>query len=79
MDGLVKCNIHTNWRNAQLHSGGVWITRDHRDIVGHHAHDAFTCSTDRYIGDAVSDLGSTKHERFSCAGGGDWLRFTRVN
>lgn len=26
--GVIKCNIHANWRNAYLHSGVAWIARD---------------------------------------------------
>ncbi|XP_013679317.2 uncharacterized protein LOC106383806 [Brassica napus] len=45
--GTVKCNIHSNWRNAKLHSGGAFMIRDHRGDVLHHAREAFTFSPDR--------------------------------
>ncbi|XP_009127418.1 uncharacterized protein LOC103852254 [Brassica rapa] len=45
--GSVKCNIHSNWRNAKLHSGGAFIIRDHSGNVLHHARDAFTFSPNR--------------------------------
>ena len=45
--GTVKCNIHSNWRNAKLHSGGAFMIHDHRGDVLHHAREAFTFSPDR--------------------------------
>lgn len=47
--GFVKCNIHANWRNASLHSGGAFILRDSTGNVLHHARDAFTFSPNRLI------------------------------
>jgi len=38
--GLVKCNMHANWRNDRYLTGGAWITRDHRGEVGMHTRDA---------------------------------------
>ncbi|CAN6841129.1 unnamed protein product [Brassica oleracea] len=45
--GTVKCNIHSYWRNAKLHSGGAFMIRDHIGDVLHHAREAFTFSPDR--------------------------------
>ena len=45
--GFAKCNIHANWRNAKLHSGGAFIIRDSSGNVLHHARDAFTFSPNR--------------------------------
>ncbi|KAF3542164.1 hypothetical protein F2Q69_00022007 [Brassica cretica] len=42
--GYVKCNIHSNWRNAKLHSGVAYIIRDPSGNVLHHARDALTFS-----------------------------------
>ncbi|KAL0729491.1 hypothetical protein Bca4012_025584 [Brassica carinata] len=47
MHGFAKCNIHANWRNARLHSGGVFVIRDHTGNVLHHARKAFTFSPNR--------------------------------
>ncbi|KAF3541549.1 hypothetical protein F2Q69_00020806 [Brassica cretica] len=47
LTGTVKCNIHSNWRNAKLHSGGAYVIRDHRGDVLHHAREAFTFSPNR--------------------------------
>jgi len=38
--GLVKCNMHANWRNDRYLTGGAWITRDHRGEFGMHTRDA---------------------------------------
>ena len=45
--GLVKCNMHANWRNDRYLTGGAWITRDHRGEVGMHTRDALLPSPDR--------------------------------
>ncbi|CAN6862808.1 unnamed protein product [Brassica oleracea var. botrytis] len=45
--GLVKCNMHANWRNDRYLTGGAWITRDHRGEVGMHARVALLPSPDR--------------------------------
>lgn len=37
-----KYNIHANWRNVKLHSGGAFITRDHSGNFLHHAREALT-------------------------------------
>ncbi|KAF3490152.1 hypothetical protein F2Q69_00054988 [Brassica cretica] len=38
--GFAKCsNIHANWRNAKLHSGGAFIIRDASGNVLHHVKD----------------------------------------
>ncbi|CAH2079673.1 unnamed protein product, partial [Thlaspi arvense] len=47
--GTIKCNIHANWHNRNLHSGGSWIVRDHTGNVIFHAKDAFTRSPNRLI------------------------------
>ncbi|CAN6983883.1 unnamed protein product, partial [Brassica oleracea var. botrytis] len=47
--GVVKCNVHINWRNGVLQSGGAWIARDHTGNVLFHGHDAFTSSPSRLI------------------------------
>lgn len=47
INGFMKCNIHVNWRNAKLHSGGSFIIRDSSGNVLHHARDAFTFSPNR--------------------------------
>ncbi|KAF3536980.1 hypothetical protein F2Q69_00019599 [Brassica cretica] len=40
LTGTVKCNIHSNWRNAKLHSGGAYVIHDHRGCcVGSDLHD----------------------------------------
>lgn len=44
--GRIKCNLNANW---SLHSGGVWIARDHSGDVLFHAREAFTCSPNRII------------------------------
>lgn len=49
INGFVKCNIHANWRNATLHSGGAFILRDSTGNVLHRAKDAFTFSPNRLI------------------------------
>ena len=46
MDGVLKCNIYSNWRNAYW---GAWITRDNTGNVRHHARDAFTCSLTKFM------------------------------
>ncbi|KAG2314749.1 hypothetical protein Bca4012_065559 [Brassica carinata] len=46
-EGTAKCNIHANWRNARLHSGGFFFICDHRGNVLHHARGAFTFSPNR--------------------------------
>lgn len=47
MVSQIKYNIHTNRRNAQLHSGVAWISRDHTGMVCHHARGSQTGSPDR--------------------------------
>ncbi|CAH2078665.1 unnamed protein product [Thlaspi arvense] len=46
---MLKCNLHANWRNSELHSVGAWIARDHRGNVRFHAREAFTNSPNRMI------------------------------
>lgn len=67
--GTSKCNIHANWRNANLHSGIAWIARDHRGNVTHHARDAIVHAPNRFIAElrcvittmtSMVDLGVTK-------------------
>ncbi|WZZ66938.1 hypothetical protein YC2023_078308 [Brassica napus] len=47
MQYQVKCNIHANWRNKLNCGGGSWITKDHQEKVGDHAHEAVTSYHDR--------------------------------
>ncbi|XP_018453887.1 uncharacterized protein LOC108825041 [Raphanus sativus] len=47
MAGFVKCNFHSNWRNASLHSGVAFLVRDQQGNVLHHARDAITFSPNR--------------------------------
>ncbi|KAG2252610.1 hypothetical protein Bca52824_082746 [Brassica carinata] len=48
MQYQVKCNIHANWRNDKLNcGGGSWITKNHQEKVGDHAHEAVTSYHDR--------------------------------
>ena len=47
LSGFRKCNIHANWRNAKLHSGAAFITRDYSGNVLHHAREALTFSPNR--------------------------------
>ncbi|XP_018487394.2 uncharacterized protein LOC108857880 [Raphanus sativus] len=47
--GVLKCNIHANWRNAFLHSGVAWITRDHEGNVSHHSRDALCHMPNRMV------------------------------
>lgn len=68
-NGVVKCNVHANWRNAYLHSGVAWITRDHEGNVFHYALDAITYAPTRLVAElrcviwalrSLRDLGWTK-------------------
>lgn len=68
-EGVIKCNIHANWRNAVLHSGVAWIARDESGNVMHHARDAIINTPNRLIAElrcvswtlnSLSDLGVTK-------------------
>lgn len=68
-NGIIKCNLHANWRNAYLHSGIAWITRDHQGNVCHHARDAITFTPNRLVAElrcviwaltSLRDLGVTK-------------------
>ncbi|KAG2304109.1 hypothetical protein Bca52824_032760 [Brassica carinata] len=45
LPGYVKCNIHSNWINAKLHSGVVYFVREHN--VLYHSRDAITFSPNR--------------------------------
>ncbi|XP_018473662.1 uncharacterized protein LOC108844873 [Raphanus sativus] len=45
--GVIKCNIHANWRSAAFLIGVSWISRDHQGNVLHHARDALTSSPNR--------------------------------
>lgn len=47
IQGYIKCNIHTNWRNTNLLSGVAWIARDHYGQVTYHARNALTPSRKR--------------------------------
>ena len=49
INGSIKCNAHTIWRNSSLHSGVAWIARDSNGQVRFHAREAFTCSASRLI------------------------------
>ncbi|KAF3494053.1 hypothetical protein DY000_02053490 [Brassica cretica] len=48
-NGVIKCNIHLNWRNASMHSGVAWIARDQAGNVYHHARDAIVHAPDRMV------------------------------
>ncbi|XP_018509889.1 uncharacterized protein LOC108869659 [Brassica rapa] len=48
LPGYVKCNIHSNWRNARIHSGIALIIRDPQSKVLHHARDAITFYPNRF-------------------------------
>lgn len=45
--GMVKCNVHANWRNEGSLVGGAWISRDYQGNVLHHARDALISSPNR--------------------------------
>ncbi|KAG2270741.1 hypothetical protein Bca4012_072956 [Brassica carinata] len=47
--GVLKFNMHANWRYAQLQSGMAWIAQDYRGDVKHHARDVFICSPSRLV------------------------------
>lgn len=49
LQGVVKCNVHVNWRNRLLQSGAAWIARDNTWNVLFHGRDAFTPSANRLI------------------------------
>ncbi|XP_009119449.1 uncharacterized protein LOC103844414 [Brassica rapa] len=68
-NGVIKCNIHANWRNALLHSGVAWIARDQMDNVSYHARDAITHAPNRFVAElrsviwalsSLRDLGISK-------------------
>ena len=68
-EGLIKCNIHANWRSTALHSGIAWIARDQAGNVSHHARDAITHAPNRMVAEiryviwsltSLSDIGVTK-------------------
>lgn len=40
-EGVMKCNIHSDWTNAKSMCGGAWIVRDSRGETRFHARDAF--------------------------------------
>ncbi|XP_018462023.2 uncharacterized protein LOC108833068 [Raphanus sativus] len=48
-NGVIKCNVHANWRNPYLHSGVAWIAKDHNGNVTHHARDAIVHAPNRFI------------------------------
>ncbi|KAF3551375.1 hypothetical protein DY000_02006965 [Brassica cretica] len=47
MEGMVKCNVNSKWRNSSSLSGGAWITRNQQGNVLHHTREAFTPSPNR--------------------------------
>lgn len=49
--GLIKCNVHANWRSGKLLVGAAWITRDHKGVVGMHTRDALVPSPDKLAGE----------------------------
>ncbi|KAF3512301.1 hypothetical protein F2Q69_00001970 [Brassica cretica] len=68
-NGVIKCNIHANWRNAHLHSGIAWIARDQSGNVSHHARDVLIHAPNRMVVElrcviwtlmSLSDIGITK-------------------
>ncbi|KAG2275492.1 hypothetical protein Bca52824_058047 [Brassica carinata] len=68
--GVVKCNLHSNWRNDKLHCGVAYIIGDHQGNVLHHARgDAITSSPNRLTSElrcliwtlrSMKDLGYTE-------------------
>ena len=67
--GVVKCNLHSNWRNDKLHCGVAYIIRNHQGNVLHHARDAITSSPNRLTSElkcliwtlrSMKDLGYTE-------------------
>lgn len=68
-EGVIKCNIHANWRNTVLHSGVAWLARDESGNVSYHARDAFIQTPNRMIAElrcviwaltSLHDLGVTR-------------------
>ncbi|XP_048599226.1 uncharacterized protein LOC125579281 [Brassica napus] len=68
-NGVIKCNIHANWRNALLHSCVAWIARDQMGNVSYHARDAITHAPNRFVAElrsviwalsSLRDLGISK-------------------
>nr|VDD51770.1 unnamed protein product [Brassica oleracea] len=53
-NGVIKCNIHANWRNAHLLSGVAWIARDQIGKVSYHARDAITHAPNRFVAELRS-------------------------
>lgn len=49
VNGVIRCNVHANWRNAVLHYGAAWIARDSNGQVRFHAREAFTCAASRLV------------------------------
>ena len=47
--GSLKCNMHTNWRNGNLHCCAAWRWRGHVGNVRFHVREAFSCSQNRLI------------------------------
>ena len=47
--GIIKCNVHANWRDAHLHSGIAWIARDQNGNVMYHARDALVHAPNRMV------------------------------
>ncbi|KAG2328336.1 hypothetical protein Bca52824_011064 [Brassica carinata] len=45
--GVVKCNFYASWRSNRHLTGGAWITRDYRGMVGMHARDALIPTPER--------------------------------
>ncbi|KAF3566771.1 hypothetical protein DY000_02016689 [Brassica cretica] len=67
--GVVKCNLHSNWRNDKLHCSVGYIIRDHQGNILHHARDAITSSPNRLTSElrcliwtlrSMKDLGYTE-------------------
>lgn len=68
-EGVIKCNIHANWRSTALHSGIASIARDQAGNVSHHARDAITHAPNPMVAEiryviwsltSLSDIGVTK-------------------
>lgn len=66
--GIIKCNVHANWRNAHLHSGIAWIARDQNGNVVYHARDALVHAPNRMVAElrciiwtmtSLVDIGAT--------------------
>ncbi|KAF2613405.1 hypothetical protein F2Q70_00010983 [Brassica cretica] len=73
ISGFAKCNIHSTWRNANLHSGGAFFIKNFTGNVLHHVRIPLLFTEHVNSGASMFIMGSSKYEGSRLSRGGHWV------